>query len=110
MTILFEATDPRGWRVICTEKQWTEHVLAFHEEQMEGCEAEVKKTIESPMYGIIYSDKEDLSRCIYYSRRSTTTYLKVVVAYDQQAGFLITAFPIHEMKSGEFPIWRSLNR
>jgi hypothetical protein len=105
MTVLFEAVDPRGWQVVCTEQQWNEHVLAFHGDDMEGYEADVQKTIAAPLYGMIFSDRDDESRAIYYGRRTAKTYLKVVVDFDEQVGFLITAFPVHQMKSGEFPIW-----
>ena len=106
MTNLFETQDPRGLRVICTKQQWLDHVLGFHEDDMNGCEQEVQSAIEAPMYGIIYQDADNANRCIYYKQKQgIRAYLKVVVDFDEDVGFVVTAYLIPRPKSGERPIW-----
>jgi hypothetical protein len=105
MQILFEAVDPRGRKVICTEKCWTWHILDYHND-MNGREDEVIAAIESPTYGI-YSDREFENRNIYYFRRSgKPIYLKVVVEFqDESQGEVITAYLVANLKPGEKLIW-----
>lgn len=106
MPNLFEVTDPRGWKVICTEDCWNQHVL-FHHLDMAGREDEVKQTIEKPTYGI-YQDATRQNRYIYYCKQGTKSYyIKVVVDFDGKEGEVITAFPADSMKAGEKWIWPS---
>lgn len=80
MTVLFETTDPRGKKVICTEEIWLIHVLDGHPE-MEGLEDEVRQTIQSPIYGMIYQDRDYPERNIYYHQKNKFVYTKVVIEF-----------------------------
>ena len=109
MTVIFETTDPRGKKVICTEEVWFIHVLGGHAE-MEGMESEVRQTIESPLYSIIYQDRDYPERNIYYRQRNKYTYIKVVVEFMQDNGFLITAYLTDSVKPGEILLWTPVSK
>ena len=105
MSNLFEVSDPRGHKIICTEDCWNEHIL-FNRPWMIGWENEVQKAIESPHMGI-FQDNAYKNREIYYGLSAgKERYIKVVVeSKDQNYGEVITAFPTDSPKSGERMIW-----
>lgn len=105
----FQATDPRGRTVICTEETWVSHVVWRHP-GMDGKEDEVKAAIESPSMGI-FGDKLHENRNIYYRlQRNRRRYTKVIVAFDDQnAGSVLTAFQVDAPKDGEPLIWLGRN-
>jgi hypothetical protein len=100
----FEAQDPRGFTVVCTEDQWRWHVVDFHPD-MEGDEGLVKQAIENPSLGI-FRDVDFGDRDVYYLRiRGKDQYIKVIVQFDDENGSLITAFRANVPKAGEKMIW-----
>jgi len=105
MTVLFDVVDPRGFRVICTEECWNDHILDEHP-IMVGLEKEVEQTIRKP-YLFIYQDRDFPERQLYYGRNSTgPRYTKVVVEFHgPDSGEVITAFLTDSGKLGEVPIW-----
>jgi hypothetical protein len=105
MPNVFEITDPRGRKVVCTEDRWKWHILSSHP-WMTGWESEVMAAIQTPTIGI-YQDAESENRHIYYMLpEGRKRYIKVVVDFDDQAvGTVITAFPTDSPKPGERLIW-----
>ncbi|MEP7291481.1 MAG: hypothetical protein ABI835_06840 [Chloroflexota bacterium] len=99
MANIFETKDPRGFKVVCSEEQWNDHILANHSD-MEGLEQKVKEAIERPTMGI-FEDARHSDRKIYYRKQPKKFYIKVVVAFEGDSGFVITAFPTDSGKSGE---------
>lgn len=109
MTVLFETTDPRGKKVICTDEIWLIHVLDGHPE-MEGLQDEVRKTIQSPIYGMIYQDRDYPERNIYYRQKSKFIYIKVVIEFLKDDGILITAYLTDSVKPGEKLLWTPVSK
>lgn len=48
MANIFEVIDPRGFKVICTEEQWNNHILGKRA-WMKGWEQEIQKIISEPL-------------------------------------------------------------
>jgi len=114
MPFIFETTDPRGKRVVCTEETWIFHVLDEHP-QMEDSEEDVKKTIEEPTYSMIYQDKDYPERHIYYQKQiglgTYPYYIKAVVEFlSDEYGELVTSFVTDSPKDGEILIWKPRSR
>lgn len=106
MPFIFEAIDPRGKRIICTEEAWYVHILDAHP-QMEGSEGDVKKAIEQPSYSMIYQDKDYQNRNIYYRKQPGDYYVKAVAEFLKDGhGELITAFITDSPKMGEALLWK----
>lgn len=101
----FEAVDPLGRTVICTEDTWRWHVVDFHKE-MEGDESLVIQTIEQPTLGV-FRDADFENRDVYYRKPpGKAYYIKVVVEFNEpQSGTLITAFRADTPKAGEMMVW-----
>lgn len=105
----FEAVDPRGYAVICTDEVWKWHILS-NRPFMEGWENEVKAAIEQPTFGI-FQDAHRQHRHIYYRlSEGKQRYMKVVVEFSaDNSGNVITAFPTDSMKAGEKLLWTRSN-
>ncbi len=102
MANVFEATDPRGRRVTCTDETWDNHILTGHP-IMEGQEGDVQAAIQKPTIGI-FRDAHFEDREVYYLLKRRT-YVKVVVRFDGDVGTVITAFETDSPKRGERMIW-----
>lgn len=105
MSNLFEVSDPRGRKVVCTEDCWNEHIL-FNRPWMIGWEDEIQKAIEAPYMGI-FQDNDFENREIYYGlSKGKERYIKIVVEFQEgNYGEVVTAFPTDSPKSGERLIW-----
>lgn len=92
MSNLFEVSDPKRYKVVCTK--------------MAGWEAEIQNAIKSPYIGV-YQDNDFKNRNVYYGLSGgKERYIKVVVEFQEQNyGEVITAFPTDSPKSGERLIW-----
>ena len=104
MPNVFEVTDPRGRKVVCTEECWDWHILNARP-WMEGWEGRVSEAIEKPTF--IGQDVRKQNRQVYYRlRRREMRYIKVVVEFEgEELGTVITAFPADSPKRGERLIW-----
>ena len=104
-TVFFEATDPRGRTITCTEGCWYGHILADRS-WMSKYKDEVIAAIEKPDYGV-FQDAQYPDRQVYYRRQGTKArYVKVVVDFsNEESGKVVTAFFTDSMKSGEKWIW-----
>ena len=104
MANIFEVIDPRGFKVICTEEQWNNHIIGKRA-WMKGWEQEIQKIISEPL--MICQDPDFEDRNVYYRRPSRRRlYLKAIVLITKDLnGFIISAFPCDSCKSGEKLIW-----
>ena len=101
----FEATDPRGYLINCSDEAW-DHIIG-NRPWMAGWEETVKQAVENPTMGI-YQDVDFDERHVYYMFRvvGKDRYLKVVVEITgEDAGTVITAFPTFTPKAGEKLLW-----
>ena len=106
MDLIFEAVDPRGYRVVCTKDIWHNKILQKRP-WMAGWEDEVQLAIEDPSLPICKAASHD-DRLIYYRRlnRINARYIRVVVAaQSEEIGYIISAYPCDSGKSGEKAIW-----
>lgn len=104
MSYIFETTDPRGFKVFCTEDCWNSHILVARP-FMKGWEQVVREAIEQPSIGI-FRDVQHPDRHIFYRiQQGNTRYIKAVVKFNDNSGTVITAFPTDSCKSGEKLIW-----
>jgi len=104
-----ECVDPRGIRVVCTEKIWTQKILASHGD-LTGCEHLVRLTIEKPRFNFIFQDAKQPSRNMYYGLFAESPfYLKVVVELDQSGtrARVVSAYRTSNTKRTEVLIWPS---
>jgi hypothetical protein len=87
--------DPRGITVVCYRSIWDNHILEHS--AMENNEQAVINTLVSP--DVIYGSGDYPNRDVYFKIRSGAAfgeklYIKAVVEINNNAGVLITAFPI----------------
>ena len=101
----FEATDPRGTKVICTEEQWMTHILEKHY-WMKGREDSVRGAIEHPYIGV-FQDATRSDRIVYYARiKKGKLYIKVVAEMTgTDRAEVVTAFQTDSPKRGEKLLW-----
>ena len=104
MPTLFEVSDPRRKKVICTDETWYWHVVDGHSEMEDQIE-QVKAAIQEPLLGMIFQDHDYPERQVYYKRHSKFIYIKVVVEFLKNGGALITAYLTDALKPGEKLIW-----
>ena len=105
MANIFEVTDCRGRRVVCSEEIWCDHILAGRS-WMRGWEPIVIEAIEHPTY--ICEDRNRTEREVYYLLRTNgeARYIKVVVNFAAgENGSVVSAFPTDSGKAGERIIW-----
>jgi hypothetical protein len=100
------ATDPRGMPVEFSDIRWdwitTKHpdlltykITALH----------LKRAIEKPADGCIFSSK-NYDRCsLYYIRISAQLQMRVVVKFENNIGEILTAHFLKERSSGEAMEW-----
>lgn len=101
MPEIFRVIDPRGNTIVCTDKVWSEHILA-NRPWMKGWEKKIIAVLTNPF--AIYDDG---NAQVYYKRHTNPSYyyIKVVVKFNGKSGNVITAYPCDHGKSGEKLIW-----
>jgi hypothetical protein len=106
MTIRFEAIDPLGRSIFCTEDRWIQHILYNRHWTVEGrWQRSVTEAITAPTF--IFKDSLYEDRICYYRRPpGASTYMKVVVQLiTDQVGEISTAMETNGGKKGEILIW-----
>lgn len=88
VTVLATATDPQGRVVELTAERWG-HVLEIHPE-VKPFHAEVLRAIESPSKQM--QGRKANEQWFYLSAAGPSRWLKVVVAYEGERGWIVTAF------------------
>jgi len=101
------AVDARGYQVELWEERWL-RLLRKHPDLVtyKVTESQVKRAIESPVHGCIYSSHvypEDC--CIYYHQFWKKLELVVVVKYTEQKGEIVTLHFCSRRPDGEKVIW-----
>lgn len=81
--------DYRGREVRLTEERWR-HIVAGHPE-MDGLELAVKRVVESPDKR--HDGKRPSTEVLYRRNLGPAKWLAVVVAYGEDRGEVLTAYP-----------------
>ena len=102
MTPLFEVITPTGLIVRTTPAYW-EKIVSLKHPSMRGREADVQKTLSSPME--IRVSRKDENILLYY--KPFDIYFQcVVVKRTNGEGFIVTAYKTDRIKEG-VRIWQS---
>nr|DAZ35057.1 MAG TPA: nuclease [Caudoviricetes sp.] len=108
MADIISEKDPRGIHVICSERQWAEHIIAGHSLMADNVES-VAKTIRDP--DVIYESHDSEPpldyREVYVKKEKSATYYnskapytKVVTSTLGGAAEIITAFNAKSLFGG----------
>ena len=97
MNHILEIIDKTGRKILLTKKEW-EHITKIHSEMANYLE-DIKKTIEKPLK-IIFQEKGNLYRYYSYlkSRNHPEKYLRVIVKYLNNHGFIITSHFVRNLQ------------
>ena len=88
MTLRRSTDDPQGRPVELTEERWR-HVVARHPE-IEALEAEVVRAVAAP--DRVLPGRFANESWFYAAIENPSTWLKVVVAYAEGRGYIVTAY------------------
>jgi hypothetical protein len=104
MTDHFSTDDPRGRTIICTERNWGNHIEKRHSDLV-SYETETLETISRPDF--IFKDTDFSTREVYYLKYAEKKmFLKVVVQFTSpKIGEVVTAYFVAGIKTGEKQIW-----
>lgn len=97
MDFVFEVIDKSGRKIRLTKRQW-QHITDIHSEMANYLE-EIKKTMENPLK-IIFQEKGGLYRYYDYvkHRKHPEKYLRVIVKYLNNHGYIITAHFVRNLQ------------
>ncbi len=97
MEIVFEIKDKTGRKIHLSEERW-KHITIIHSEMNNYLE-EIKQAIENPLK-ITPHEKGDLRNYYLYlkHRKHPEKYLKVIVKYLNDLGFVATAHFVKYIK------------
>jgi hypothetical protein len=109
---VISCVDYEGRRVTLSEKTWEDHLQARHPE-MRGQDRAIETTIVRPdqaNHAPGFADREVLYRKGVLPPPDKNDYVKVIVQYHdygggQMVGFVVTAFAVEEISSGEHIKW-----
>lgn len=106
--IYIDVKDFKGNRIICYEDRWFDHIAnCKRNHNLEGLEEVVIDALQHPIYGIRYYDVDNPKKMSYYGAGGIARYVKVTVEFENSEcidiGYIITAYPVNEMKPGEIP-------
>ena len=106
MAKYFEVTGPRDYPVFCDEEYWFGHILIEHPE-MKGCEDLVMEAIGNPLFSMIFEERGNPERNVYYTRHGSHGYfVRVVVEFSaDHRGELITALMADSLRPGDRLLW-----
>ena|SRR6266498_5887988 len=106
---ILRVQDPRLRWVRCTKQRWTQHILTGHPD-MAGREEDIRRTVQSPEFNIIYRSHQ-YDQCDVYYRQIRVgkgrLYIKVVVRFasPEVEGEVLTAHLTSNRPSGEVMVW-----
>lgn len=100
------ATDPRGQPVEFWKERW-EWITKKHPDlvKYKVDETYLKKAIEQPSEGCIYSSLKYLDRDLYYTRFNNFLQIRVVIKFENDIGEILTAHFLKDRPSGEVIKW-----
>lgn len=96
MEIYFEV-HAYSERIIRTTKTYWKKIVTLKHPVMQDCEKEVQVTLKDPE--VIKESERDSKVCLYY-RKFGKRYICVVVRHENGTGFIISTFPVDEIKKG----------
>lgn len=90
MNNIFEIIDKTGRKIHLSKERWGEHIKLEHPNILDT--REIEETLKNPEE--IIRVEEDISHYYKYFkyRNSKSKYLKVIVKYLNEHGFVITAY------------------
>ena len=104
--LLFDVTDPRGYRVTLSNDQYQNHIISMvdHNAHNEFTPDEIQECVERPE--IIYQSENIPTRDLYFGRSSVTypdMFLRTVVAMDEteKTGEVVTAHLTKRLSGGK---------
>ena len=104
--LLFEATDPRGYRITLSSHQYYDHIVSSegHDAHNEFTPDEIKECIEHP--NVIYQSESVAARDLYFGKSSATyphLFLRTAVSVDDQerTGEVVTAHLTKRLSGGK---------
>ena len=97
MGFIFEIIDKTGRKIHLSKESW-KHITTIHSEMTNYID-DVQKTIENPTK-IIFQERGDLYKYYTYlkHRKYPEKYLRVIVKYLNNHGFVITAHFVAHLK------------
>ncbi len=98
--MLFEVATPLGFTVHCTRTYW-EFIVERKHPVLRGCEKEIERVLADP--DEVRRSRRDSAVLLFY-RGGDPRWLCAVARRENEAGFLITAYPTDAIKAGEV-IW-----
>lgn len=93
MTVVARATDADGRVVELTEERWR-HITSGHPE-LSGLQDALMRAVEAPERRLSGPAAEE--EWLYVSGVGPSRWLKVVVSYEGQRGFIVTAYARRSM-------------
>lgn len=100
------ATDPRGMPVEFWEERWLWITKKHPDLEPYGVTSEhLKKAIEKPADGCIFSSKKYVDCSLYYLRIDRVFQIRVVVKFENNFGEILTAHFLKERSGGERIEW-----
>ena len=96
MNYIFEINDKSERKIRLSKKRWGEHIKLEHPDIQET--NEIESTLRNP--DRVIETKKDVYHYYRYfkHRNSKSKYLKVIVKYLNQHGFVITAYYVRDIR------------
>jgi hypothetical protein len=103
--VIFEAKDPRGFVVECTDSCWNQHINRHPD--IKGFEHEAQRAIEEPTLGYIFQSNSMQNRHIYYKKiAGRRAEIKIVVEFNgSNSGIVKSVCFVSNRPKGEVIIW-----
>lgn len=95
--LLFDVLTPLGFRVRVTQEYW-ELIINTKHPTMAGREVDVRKALENP--DEVRLSRSDQQVYLFYKSEQVGRWVCGVSKRQEQAGFLITAYPTDSIKEG----------
>lgn len=102
MANIFDIVDPRGKKIICTEKTWDEHIKK-HFGNSDFWKGEAEETVKNP--DSIYSDV-DCDKTENYYRQLEKVKIKVCTRLIDDEIIVVSAHLRNVIKTGEILLWK----
>ncbi len=93
MSVIATVTDPDGRAVDLTDTQWA-HIVK-RRRRLARLQDVILKAVQEPD-AVHDAPDQDNERWYYIEHTGRSRWLRVVVAYEGDRGFIVTAFPRHQ--------------
>jgi hypothetical protein len=95
LTVIATVTDPDGRRVELTDERWAHIVDPDNHPELTDLKAEVLRAVASPDGRAAGREPDEL--WFYLANVGPSSWLKVVVRFNAERAFIVTAFPRRDM-------------